>query len=342
MTVNRKHNFSTIEGSYNRHRDLLKSGEDLSGLTAKNEWDEIWNYAKIKDQEEAQAKRNKKLSQKIQFNNDLKQQILENKRRKIKEQQELKAKEREMMEEIQRKIKWEDNKKIFSKMKAQDQIHFNDSVLLQKEQTKKQMHDQQRKYEKSLIDKTNREIEQEKQREMLRKQKVAKENEKLVKFSQSKGKVLGKKRLSKEQIEQDLKDQEEYRKIFERQEVEKKQRYLKIKQAFDNQPTHIPQGRIKNIYGLTAPEEERHMYNRMKKEEAKDKADKYLNKVEKLQKQKELREYLTKLLKCLSREEPVSPREPKGIPQPSDDSQDSMKENNNEDNPEKDPDTTEE
>ena len=47
-----RHNFSTLEpSSYTKRKELL-SEDDLAGITEKNEWDEIWKYAKLKEQEE--------------------------------------------------------------------------------------------------------------------------------------------------------------------------------------------------------------------------------------------------------------------------------------------------
>lgn len=78
-----RHNHSTLAPSiYNKHKDLLTSNDNLSGLTDQNEWDEIWKYAKIKEQEEESSKYHKKLAERIKFNNDLKEQINQNRLRK--------------------------------------------------------------------------------------------------------------------------------------------------------------------------------------------------------------------------------------------------------------------
>lgn len=92
-------------------------------------------------------------------------------------------------------------------------------------------------------------------------------------------------------------DQEEYSKIFDKLENDKKERFLKVKRAYDNQPKSIPREREKNIYGLSVMEEETHMYNRMQKEAVEDKNSQYLKRIEKQKKQQELREYLSKQIK---------------------------------------------
>lgn len=147
----RAKNLSTLEPNSIRHQDLLNPTDNLVGLTAKNEWDEIWKYAKIKDQEENSIKKHKKLAQKIQFSSDLKAQILENNKRKNKELQESKVKEKEELEDFLKKIKYEDNKKMISKMKTLEQIKFNEHILLQKNKFRNEMRKEQKIYEKGLV-----------------------------------------------------------------------------------------------------------------------------------------------------------------------------------------------
>ena len=109
--LNPQNNFSTLEPTlYTRRKDLLKDEDDLGGITENNEWDEIWKYAKIKEQEEANIIKNKKIAQKVKFNNDLKQQIIENQKRRSREIEELKKKDKEMMEMMIKKTKLEENK----------------------------------------------------------------------------------------------------------------------------------------------------------------------------------------------------------------------------------------
>jgi hypothetical protein len=100
----------SVEVKINRHKNLLNDDEDLSGLTAQNEWDEIWKFAKIKEQEENAMKRHNKLAQKIKFNSDLRAQIIENQKRKRMKEEEEKQQDIQMMTAIQLRIKREDNK----------------------------------------------------------------------------------------------------------------------------------------------------------------------------------------------------------------------------------------
>lgn len=83
---------------------------------------------------------------------------------------------------------------------------------------------------------------------------------------------------------------------MEKQEKEKRDKFQEIKSRLENQPKFLPREREKNIYGLSRQEEEAHMLNKMKKEQSMDVANKYLSKVDKLQRQKELREYLNQQL----------------------------------------------
>ena len=262
---------STIDHHSIRHKELLTPKDSLVGLTAKNEWDEIWKYAKIKDQEENAIKKSKKLAQKIQFNSDLKAQILENNKRKTKELQESKAKEQEELEDFLKKIRKEDNKKMVSKMKAMEQIKFNDHILLQKNKFKREMRKEQRKYDKGLVNGLVIENSNDNKRSFVDM------NTSYISSKDPKTKW----RPSPDQILQDKADQEEYSKIFEKLEKDKKDRYLKVKQAYDNQPKSIPKEREKNIYGLSVVEEETHMCNRMQKEAVEDQNNQYLKRVQK-------------------------------------------------------------
>jgi hypothetical protein len=273
-------NQSTLEPRSVRHQDLLTSKDNLTGLTSNNEWDEIWKYAKIKDVEENAIKKNKKLAQKIQFNTDLRAQILEKQKQRNKEVQENKNKEREVMDSFQKKIKLEDNKKMIAKIKGLEQLKYNDNILLQKNQFNKEMLKEQKKYDKVLVD------------DLVIENNVSQHRSftEVAPFVSTKD-PRSKLRISDEQIFQDKLDLKEYSKIFDKLEQEKKDRFTKVKHAYDHQPKSIPREKEKNIYGMSEKEEETHMYNRMQKEAVEDKKSQYLKRIEKQRKQHELREY---------------------------------------------------
>lgn len=108
--ISKRDSTTLIPTTYNRHKDLLNDDEDLSGLSAQNEWDEIWKFAKIKELEENAIKRHNKLAQKIKFNSDLRAQIMDNQKRKRLREEEEKQQDVQMMQAIQKRIKREDNK----------------------------------------------------------------------------------------------------------------------------------------------------------------------------------------------------------------------------------------
>lgn len=55
-----RHNHSTlIPAIYEKHGDLITSNDELSGITDANEWNEIWKFSKVKEQEELKTKRQK-------------------------------------------------------------------------------------------------------------------------------------------------------------------------------------------------------------------------------------------------------------------------------------------
>lgn len=276
------HNHSTLEPSvYQRHRDLIRGEDHLSGITASNEWDEIWKFAKIKEQEENAIKKHKKLAQKIQFNNDLRAQIMDNEKRKRKEIEERKQKEKEMVEALERKLRTEDTKKMMSKMLALDSKTYNDNILSQKNKNKKELFEQRRSYEKSLLERGAKELETERKQSLLKKIELRKENGRLIEQSQMA--KIERQKLKREEKMQDKKYSDEYSKLFERQEEAKAKIRGHIRSVMDNQPTSLPTEREKNILGLSVQEEERQMVRKMKAEEAQAKATQYLNKVSKLQ-----------------------------------------------------------
>lgn len=147
----------------------MRDSEDLNGITERNEWDEIWKYAKMKEKEENDLIKHKKLAQKIRFNNDLKQQIIEKRRRKSKEIEETKQKDKEIMESFLQRIKIEDNKKLVHKAKQLESKNYNDRALNQKISANRELFEQRRSIEKSILDKAQTEIEQENAKKLLKK-----------------------------------------------------------------------------------------------------------------------------------------------------------------------------
>ena len=168
MTLNS--NFSTLEPIvYTRRKDLIRDNEDLTGITERNEWDEIWKFAKMKEQEENDIIKHKRLAQKLKFNNDLKQQIVEKKRRKSKEIEETKQRDKEMMETFLQKIKLEDNKKLMQKAKVFESKKYNDKALNQKISAKRELFEQRRSIEKSILEKAQQELEEENAKKIQKK-----------------------------------------------------------------------------------------------------------------------------------------------------------------------------
>ena len=110
--------------------------------------------------------------------------------------------------------------------------------------------------------KINKEQEDEKLQNMMKKRKLKEENEKLIEASERAREEN--KKLKEQQKLQDLKYSKEYFDIFDRQEQAKKQKLQEIKSKVENQPRYLPKEREKNIYGLSVQEEEQHMLNRMK------------------------------------------------------------------------------
>lgn len=69
---------------------------------------------------------------------------------------------------------------MFEKFKTNDSIQQNTNVLNQKNENKRIMYEQKCMYEKSLLDKTKKELEDEKQQKLLKKKQLIKENERLM------------------------------------------------------------------------------------------------------------------------------------------------------------------
>lgn len=282
-------NYSTLEPSLpDRHRDLVRQDEDLRGITDKNEWDEIWKYAKIKEQEEQAIAKHKKLAQKLQFNSDLRQQIMENRQKKLAETR-LKAKD---LEDACRRDPSEDTKKLLKKAKQIDLRVYNDSAQIQKDTSERELFRQRRLYEQSLLEQTQKALEAEKAKSYLAKLTKQQENKKRIEETE----LARKQRLKLKRDEklQDLKYSEQFIEMLDRQEQLKAARLDEIKRKVDNQPAVLPSRREMNIYGLSVQEEDRQMFTRMKNDEARDKAQVFATRVEKLEQQKALREYLDK------------------------------------------------
>jgi len=286
---------STVEPSmHGRHHSLLREEETLSGITAQNEWDEIWKFAKIKEQEDIALKKHAKLAQKVKFNREIREQIMDNKKRKQQEAETERQKEIEMMNEIQQKLKQEDNAKYLNKIKANDSRSYNDKMQMQKDNTKRVMEEQKKKYEQSLLKKAKQEIEDERNNKLTH--KLAKHQAGIDLFQQTEANKMHKAYMTQQQKLQDQKYSEEYSKLLDKQENVKKNLYADIKQRSLNQISELPTSRQKNIYGLSEKQEELQILNKMKDEEEQEKSKHYLSKMEKLQRQKELRNYLDQQL----------------------------------------------
>ena len=119
----------TVEPSLKgRHHSLLRDEETLSGISAQNEWDEIWKFAKIREQEDIALKKNTKLAQKVKFHKEIRAQIMDNQKRRLKLAETEKQKEIEMMNSLLQQHRKEDNKKFLNKMKTYCfvvLIHYN-------------------------------------------------------------------------------------------------------------------------------------------------------------------------------------------------------------------------
>ena len=194
------------------------------------------------------------------------------------------------MQEVQRKIRWEDNKKMFNKQKQADSKKYNDNVLKLKDQSKRVLYEQKRNFERSLLEKAKEDLEIENREKQVRRMKMKEQNDALMKENE---RIKSeRKKLKAEEIIREQEYSKEYVKMLEKQELDNKNRKVVLGTL-----TTLPANKQNNIYGLTVAQEDTQMLKRMKKEEAQDKATQIQKKMDKLQQQKELRDYLNFQLK---------------------------------------------
>lgn len=173
------------------------------------------------------------------------------------------------MTELHKKIKLEDNKKRFAKLKIINEIKLNDNLQQQKAKTERALYEQRRIYEKSLLLQTQKELEDEKKQNLLNKMKESEKNGALIfEAEQIKKEKI---RLKQDQKQIDQEYTKEYLDMVEKQEKVKRDKLEQIKEIVKNQPDSLPEEKQKNIFGLTVQQEEKKMFNRMKKDEAEDK-----------------------------------------------------------------------
>ena len=194
------------------------------------------------------------------------------------------------MQEVQRKIRWEDNKKMFNKQKQADSKKYNDNVLKLKDQSKRVLYEQKRNFERSLLEKAKEDLEIENREKQVRRMKMKEQNDALMKENERM--KSDRKKLKAEEIIREQEYSKEYVKMLEKQELDNKNRKVVLGTL-----TTLPANKQNNIYGLTVAQEDTQMLKRMKQEEAQDKAKKIQKKMDKLQQQKELRDYLNFQLK---------------------------------------------
>ena len=194
------------------------------------------------------------------------------------------------MQEVQRKIRWEDNKKMFNKQKQADSKKYNDNVLKLKDQSKRVLYEQKRNFERSLLEKAKEDLEIENREKQVRRMKMKEQNDALMKENERM--KSERKKLKAEEIIREQEYSKEYVKMLEKQELDNKNRKVVLGTL-----TTLPANKQNNIYGLTVAQEDTQMLKRMKKEEAQDKATQIQKKMDKLQQQKELRDYLNFQLK---------------------------------------------
>ena len=194
------------------------------------------------------------------------------------------------MQEVQRKIRWEDNKKMFNKQKQADSKKYNDNVLKLKDQSKRVLYEQKRNFERSLLEKAKEDLEIENREKQVRRMKMKEQNDALMKENERM--KSERKKLKAEEIIREQEYSKEYVKMLEKQELDNKNRKVVLGTL-----TTLPANKQNNIYGLTVAQEDTQMLKRMKQEEAQDKAKKIQKKMDKLQQQKELRDYLNFQLK---------------------------------------------